>query len=130
MADIDDLKAAFEQLVQAFNASDIDSLSECLHSDVMRFSLFIPFAEDGRAVMVNNLQASFAHQESRNWSQINPQYRVIGTTGIVWSNDRLSVKPKDGPMTSVYARTTITFAKVDGKWLALALHHSELPSGR
>lgn len=130
MADIDDLKLAFEQMVQAFNARDLSALSACLHEEVIRFAIFSPFPEDGKTVMAGNLLTSFETRESHTWQPVHPQYRVIGTTGMVWSHDMFATKPKDGPMTSVYVRTTITFAKVDGQWLGVVFHHSELPSGR
>jgi ketosteroid isomerase-like protein len=60
---------------------------------------------------------------------IHPQYRILGTTGIVRGNVALTGKPKGGPATILFGRMTWTFVKVDGQWRVVAVHASRVPSG-
>jgi ketosteroid isomerase-like protein len=129
MADIDDLQATFEQFVGAFNAHNLDAWAALCHDGVVSFQLFSPFPVDGKAALRQVHQTTLANSESASATHINPQFRVIGTTGVVWAHTALVLKPKDGPMTAVFARSTFTFAKSDGRWLMVASHISQLPAG-
>jgi hypothetical protein len=51
------------------------------------------------------------------------------TTGLAWGHAALSLKPKDGPLRTVFIRYTWTFAKTDGQWREVAVHSSLIPSG-
>jgi uncharacterized protein (TIGR02246 family) len=129
MADMDDLKAAFEQFVGGYNTHNLDAWAALCHDNVVSFQLFSPFPVDGKAALRQVHQTTLANSESASVTHINPQFRVIGATGVVWAHSALVLKPKDGPMTTVFARTTFTFAKSDGRWLMVASHISRLPSG-
>ena len=129
MADIDDLAATFEQVVAAINRRDANAYSAFWHDQIVAFPPFSPFAVDGKATLRQLAQANFANLESLTFAPINPQCRVIGNTGIVWGHMALTQKPKDGPMRAVFNRFTFIFTKSDGKWLEVAVHASQLPSG-
>jgi ketosteroid isomerase-like protein len=73
-------------------------------------------------------EANFAQNESVTFSPINPQCRVIGSTGIVWGHTALTRKPKDGPVTTLFARFTFIFVKTDAQWREAAVHVSQLPT--
>lgn len=88
-----------------------------------------PFAVDGKAAFRQGARVLFNQTESMTMTPINPQYRGIGTTGLVWSHNAFTVKPKDGPMQTTFIRFTATYAKIDGKWLVVAEHLSRIPSG-
>ena len=96
---------------------------------MVAFPPFSPFPIDGKATLRQLAEANFANSESVSFTPINPQCRVIGSTGIVWGHTALSVKPKDGPLTTTFARFTFVFVKTEGKWLEAAVHVSQLPSG-
>jgi ketosteroid isomerase-like protein len=129
MADIDDLKATFEQFVGAFNAHNLDAWAALCHDSVVSFQPFSPFPVEGKAALRQVHQTTLANSESVSVTHINPQFRVIGATGVVWAHTAHVRKPKDGPMTTVFGRSTFTFAKSDGRWLMVASHGSGLPSG-
>jgi ketosteroid isomerase-like protein len=93
------------------------------------FPPFSPFAVEGKATLRPLAEANFANSESVSFSPINPQCRVIGNTGIVWGHTALSVKPKDGPLHTTFARFTFIFAKTEGQWQEVAVHVSHLSSG-
>ena len=129
MADIDDLAGTFEQVVAAINRRDASAYSSFWHEQIVAFPPFSPFAVEGKSTLVPLAEANFANAESLSLTPINPQCRVIGSTGIVWGHMSLAVKPKDGPLSATFARFTFIFAKTDGKWQEVAIHASQLPSG-
>ena len=129
MADIDDLAGTFEQVVAAINRRDAGAYSSFWHDQIVAFPPFSPFAVEGKSTLVPLAEANFANAESLSLTPINPQCRVIGSTGIVWGHMSLAVKPKDGPLSATFARFTFIFAKTDGKWQEVAIHASQLPSG-
>jgi ketosteroid isomerase-like protein len=129
MADLDDLKATFEQIVGAISRRDAATYSSHWHEQMVAFPPFSPFPIDGKAMLRQLAEANFANSESVTFTPINPQCRVIGTTGMVWGHTALAVKPKDGPLATTFARFTFVFVKEGGKWLEAAVHVSQLPSG-
>jgi len=128
-ADVDDLKATFEQGIAALNKRDLDAWSAFWHDQIVAFGPASPFPTDGKAARRQVFQALFDNSESQTATPINPQYRVIGTTGIVWGYIMIARKPKDGPLQTTFGRLLITYTKVDGKWLTVASDLSRLPSG-
>jgi uncharacterized protein (TIGR02246 family) len=129
MADIDDLKATFEQVIAALNKRDAEALSAFCHDQIVFFPPFSPFPADGKTTFRQFTQMFFANHEAVTVTPINSQFRVIGNTGLVWSHLALAYKPKDGPLQTTFARETVTYVKSDGKWLAVAGHISRIPSG-
>jgi ketosteroid isomerase-like protein len=129
MADIDELAATFEQAVTAINRRDLGAYSALWHDQIVAFPPFSPFAVEGKATLRQMAEANLANVESANLTPINPQCRVIGTTGLAWGHAALTLKPKDGPMRSVFIRYSWTFTKVDGQWREVLVHGSLLHSG-
>jgi ketosteroid isomerase-like protein len=129
MADIDDLRAAFEQIVGAINTRSLEAFSALIHDEFVYFNLTSPFPIEGKAARLQAFQRVSALNESVTVTLRNPQCRIIGTTGVVWGLVALAFKPKDGPVTTVDGRFTFTYVKSDGKWLAVAEHASLLPAG-
>ena len=129
MADIDELAATFEQMVAAINRRDANAYSAFWHDQIVAFPPFSPFAVDGKATLRQLAEANFANAESLTFTPINPQCRVISNTGIVWGHTALALKPKDGPLRTVFVRFTFIFAKSDGQWREVAVHASLMPSG-
>ena len=129
MADIDELKATFEAWVQAFNSRNLKAFSAGVHNEVIFFEYTAPFPVDGKAAFQQAVQTLVENSESSDVTLINPQYRVIGNTGIAWGLLAFASKPKDGPFRTVFGRYTVTLTKADGKWLVVADHLSALPDG-
>jgi ketosteroid isomerase-like protein len=127
MADLDDLKATFEQVVAAICRRDANAYSAIWHEQMVAFPPFSPFAVDGKATLRQAAEANFANAESVTFSPINPQCRVIGSTGLVFGHTALTIKPKDGPLNTTFARFTFIFAKTDGHWREVLAHVSQIP---
>jgi ketosteroid isomerase-like protein len=129
MTDLDGLKAIFGRVVGAFNARDPDTLSRLAHDKVTFFGALTPFPVDGKDPLRQLFQTMFAYYEIITFSPINPQFYVVGPTGVVWGNMSLMVKPQGSPPSTLFARYTWTFVQSEGEWLILAAHISRLPSG-
>jgi uncharacterized protein (TIGR02246 family) len=128
-ADVDDLKATFEQGTKALNALDVDGFMALAHDQGVVFGAASPFPVDGKAAQRQVFQSAVNSRESQNFTPINPQFRVVGTTGIAWGHSVLTIKPKGGPLETHYVRYTLIYTKSDGKWLRVASHTSWMPAG-
>jgi ketosteroid isomerase-like protein len=101
--------------VGAFNAHNLDAWVALCHAEVTSFQPLTPFPVDGKAVLRQVHQTTFTNHESGTVRPTNPQFRVVGTHGMAWMHKALVFKPKNGPLTTVFVRVTIIFAKSDGK---------------
>ena len=114
--DVADLKAAYEQTIKALNAGDLDAYLATVHDQAISFGPDSPFARDGKAAARQGLQTLLANHESITRTPINPQFRVIGTTGLAWGHVAANFKPKDGPMHTTFTRYLLTYVKADVQW--------------
>ncbi len=64
MADLDDLKAAFEQTMTAINRLDLEAFLALHHDQVVVFGGDAPFAVDGKAAVRQAFQTFFDNSES------------------------------------------------------------------
>lgn len=129
MADVDELKATFEQVIAAINQRDADAWTSFVHDGFVVFPPLSPFAVEGKEAFRQFAQMFFAGSESVTVTPINPQFRVIGETGVIWTHLALSIKPHDGPLQTLFVREIVTYAKAGGKWRAVSNHLSRIPSG-
>jgi ketosteroid isomerase-like protein len=127
MADIDDLKAAFDQFATALNARNLNAFVGSYHEQSVGI-VGSPFFTDGRAALRQVGEVLFANAESIDWKPVSPQFRIIGGTGIAWGYAAYTVKPKDGPLRTLNGAYIITFTKADGKWLGITAQVSPLQS--
>jgi ketosteroid isomerase-like protein len=125
--DVDDLKATYEKAVTAYNSRD-DAFFGSVHDASVYYAPNSPFSSKGNAAYQKHIKTVWAAMESTTFSPVNPQFLVIGSTGVVWGHYALAMKPKDGPMRTSFGRFTITCAKSDGKWLVVSSHYSAIPS--
>ena len=129
MTEVDDLKARFEQAVALFNARDLAAWATSNHAAVIFFSPHAPFAVEGKEALLRAMQALVSQSESISWQIINPQFRVVGNTGVTWGHYSFTIKPHDGPLRTEFARFLLTWVKSEGQWCIVAEHNSRIPSG-
>jgi ketosteroid isomerase-like protein len=129
MSDLDDLKIAVEQWIAAYNSRNLDSIIAGTHEGVTFFNTVSPFALDGKVALRQLFEVQFMNFESALVTPINLQYRVIGMSGVAWGYVAIAIKPKDGPLRTIFARISWTWTKVDNTWLTVSMHQSLLPSG-
>ncbi len=132
-ADVDDLKAANEAFIEALNKQDVSTLLASRHDEYVRYGPNRVFPSDSKgrseADRRQGWENFLANRERFTITLIDPQYRVVGTTGIVWGHTRSVVKLKDGPQETRTRRFLSTWVKSGGKWVQLAAHRSAVPSG-
>ena len=124
-----DLKAAFEAEIGAVNARDLETLMGKQHEQIIALSPTSPSPTDGKATRRHGYQQLFETMETFTVTPHNPQYRVVGDTGVVWGTYTIESKPKDGPATTVSVRFSRTYIKADGRWQLLVYHVSPVPGG-
>ena len=125
--DLDDLKAAHEQFYKALNSLDADGAVAVLHEEFAGYLPNNPFPfRKPTTEILNEIWAAVERSANR---MINPQYVLVGNTGIIWGHVRGVLKPKDGPAQTRYSRVTYTYVNSGGKWLLLSVHGSRIPSG-
>jgi len=128
-SDLDDFKAAAEKLGQAFNSMDTDTIAKMTHPGFIIWEANAPFPkvyptpDEYKEV----LKGWFSTLDLLNSTSINPQYKVVGNTGVVWSIGERVIKRKGGLREVAYSRSTMTFVKSDGKWKLLMFHFSKFP---
>src|SRR5262245_55520913 len=98
MGDLEELKATAEQANQAQNALDLNTWSSLWHDQLVDFPPFPPFMVEGKTAVQRMFETLWANTESLVVTQINPQYRVIGSTGLVWGQYTTEFKLKNSPM--------------------------------
>ncbi len=131
--DVDDLKAASEAFIEALNKQDVSAMLASSHDEFVIYGANAVFPSDrkgrSKAKLLQGWENSLATRERFSVTLINPQYRVVGTTGIVWGHGTRVAKPKDGPQQVRTQRFLATWVKSGGKWVQLAVHRSAVPSG-
>ncbi len=126
--DVDDLRTTFENGVKAWNNKD-DAWFASFHDECVSFMPTSPFVMNGNVQNKQSMKRYWNSVETATFRTLNPQYRVIGTTGVIWGHYALPAKPKDGAAQTSFGRFTVVCAKLDGKWLIVSSHYSALPSG-
>ena len=127
--DVEDLRAANEQYIAAINKQDLDALMAFYHDQAVAFGPDAPFPAAGKAALRQIFQTLFSTNESITARPMNPQYRVIGSSGIVIGNGMTAFKPKDGPLQTSFLRVLQNWVKVEGQWRLVASHLSYIPPG-
>jgi ketosteroid isomerase-like protein len=121
-----ELEAAFARLIEAFNSHDVDAYGTSVHEQAVLFWLS-PFPADGKEAYQQTLRAFFDNLESATVTPINPQFRVIDSTGLAWGHAQFAIKPRGGLVATSYARYLFSFTRAGGQWLVTSLHISPLP---
>ena len=131
--ELNEFKAAAEQYTEAWNSAAVGAIVAATHDRAVAFvrdaAFPIDYEQGGNDALRGALQNYFTNLEGFTLTWINPQYRVIGNTGILWGHSRVVKKPIDGPQQTIYSRSTLIYTKVEGKWVTVAVHHSAIPSG-
>lgn len=117
--DVNDLKASFEQTITAYNARDLDALVAGQHDHLMYFAPFALSSLRGKDAVWQAFQTLFATYETVTFTSFDPQFRVNGTTGVAWGFADVRLKPRNGPMATVFFHYTWTYTKSDDRWLRI-----------
>ena len=127
-SDLEELKTAVEKWYQAYNSMDADTIIQMTHPDIIVCEALAPFPFPHSSLEEDkdSLKSWFSSLDSLNFRVFNPQYKVVGDTGIMWCYlGRRTVRK--GIISDLYVRQTMTFVKSDGKWRVLMYHFSKFP---
>jgi ketosteroid isomerase-like protein len=133
-SDVDDLKAAFEKMVNAYISLDAETLASLLHPGCVYYNTVAAFPDVtpmniSQKDLIRIINDSFDKVEHFSMTPYNIQYMVVGKTGIAWGHATMTAKLKEGPTKTDHARLTSAWIKSDGKWLNISYHASRIPSG-
>jgi len=124
-----DLKAAFAAEISALNARDLETLMGKQHEQIIALSPTSPSPVDGKAARRQGYQQLFETMDTFTVTPQNPQYRVVGDTGVVWETYTIESKAKGGPLTTTAVRFSRTYIKTHGQWQLFVYHVSPVPAG-
>ena len=133
-SDVDDVKAANQNLFQAWNSLDAETIASLISQGAVSYAPGDAFPIVGPMVSTQAERAEYltmflANTEYISMIPYNNQARVFGNTGIVWGHVTISGKTKGEPAQTQHLRYTSTWIKSDGKWLIVMNHYSAIPPG-
>lgn len=129
--DLDDLKAAQERYLKAWEARDIDTIVEFEGGTAAGFGYTTAFP---RPLLTKEAFRQAMEQYFNNiidFIRITPHtadFRVLGNTGLVWGHYAQTTKQKSSLIRTVYIRFAHTYMKIDGTWRLVLYHRSLIPN--
>ena len=94
--------------------------------NVILFGVLSPFAVEGKAAFQETLERYVANREATSFTPIKPKFRVTGESALAWGHFQLVDQQKGSPPTVSNGRYSLTYSKIDGKWVLAALYFSPL----
>lgn len=131
--DLADLKAAGEKVFQVWNTGDAEGIFDLWPEDggiwlsaTRAFPITVKKSPQGIQFWSNWFQS---HIVQISW--YNPQYRIIGDTGLVWGlMSHLVMNKNSGTGNEEYRKAAGTFVKIEGKWKLVLFQDTPIPSER
>ena len=124
--DLASLQAGFEAELDALNSRNMDGVLSLVDNDVVLFGIFSPFPITGKDGYQRAVQEYFDAHVHAVLATIDPEYRIMGTTGVAWGNFRLATQLKNGPSKYAFGRYMFTYTQANGQWRILSMHYSLL----
>src|SRR5713226_7708106 len=82
--DLAALKASFEAEINALNSRNLNATLIPVDNRMVLFGIFSPFPIKGKDEFRQAVQQYFDGYEHAVLTPIDPEFRVIGTTGVAW----------------------------------------------
>ncbi len=124
--DLTEIRASFQAEIAAFNALDRNAFVTPAHEDVVLFGIITPFVVTGKEDFSRFVKSYFDDHTSATFTPIQPKFRVAGATAIAWGHYQLIDQPKTRQYRTFYGRYTLSYSKIEGKWILAALYFSPL----
>jgi uncharacterized protein (TIGR02246 family) len=126
-----ELEAAFEKALDGLNDHDLDAFLKAWHPGAVLVAGNYVFPVDrldaGDELWAQIFEDFFETTRKIRYTPVNVDFRVLGSTGLVWGFTQIVVEPKEGPDEIQNLRLTASFVKSDGKWLIASWHNSVPP---
>ena len=128
-ADLAALRDTFDTGVAALNASNLDGFLDTVHDEALSFYSCGPTSgKQGREACAIDWQLFFNTTIGAHFETRDPQYRIIGDTGVAYGSYALSVNYNNQRRQVVHeGRYTMTYTQVDGVWKIVMQHNT--PAG-
>ena len=123
---LDALKASFAAEIAALDTKNLEAAVAQAHADIVLFGVFSPFPIVGKAAFRKAVQEYFSQHDTAIFTPLNPEFGVMGKTGVAWGHYKMSLTPKGGSAAHSQGRYIFTYAHVDGKWQLFSMHISPL----
>jgi ketosteroid isomerase-like protein len=127
MRSIDILKAAFEQMISASSARDLEALMSAAHENTVFLGVFAPMHVEGKAALRSLFQNFFETHSYVQLTPLDPRFQVIGPIGLVWGSLVMEVEPKHLERKTFYIRFSCTFGNFADTWQLVSMHTSWMP---
>lgn len=124
--DLAALQQSFAAEIDALNSRSLNAALAPVDDRMVLFGIFSPFPIEGKDGYRQAVQEYFDDHEHAIITSIDPEFRVIGATGVAWGNFRIATKQKNGPSQYSDGRYMFTYAQTDGKWVVISMHYSLL----
>lgn len=124
--DLAALKASFAAEIDALNTRNLNAALAPIADTVVLFGIFSPFPIEGKEGYRQTVQEYFDNYEQAVLTPIDPEFRVVGMTGVAWGNFRLATKQKSQSFDHADGRYLFTYAQGGGKWIIISMHYSLL----
>ena len=127
--DLADLKAAHQMYMKTWNSGDVTGMFEYWQDGGIWVpdSLAFPVVTDSALGIKMFTRYLETHISRYNWNKVD--YRVTGDTGFVWGvRTRDVIVKATGTGKRSFLKTTMVFMKIEGKWKAVMLHDTPIPS--
>jgi ketosteroid isomerase-like protein len=127
--DLADLKAAHQAFVKAWNTADVTGAFEYRQDGGIWLPDSQAFPVVTNSALGIQIFTKFLETHIYRYSWYKVDYRVIGDTGFVWGVRTKSVIVKaTGTGKRTFLKTSMVFMKSEGKWKAVMLHDTPIPS--
>ena len=120
------LRAVVTAAINALNSRSVDAAVAPVLDNVVVYGIFSPFPIEGKESYRQAVQEYFDRYQRGEVKPIDPQYKVIGLTGVAWGNFRIVAQRKNGSAESSDGRYLFTLTQMNGRWLILSMHYSLL----
>jgi ketosteroid isomerase-like protein len=127
MRSTDILKAAFERMISAYSARDLESVMSAAHENVVFLGVLAPVHVEGKAALRSLFQNFFETHSYVQLTPLDPRFQVIGPIGLVWGSLMMEVEPKRLERKTFYIRFSCTFGNFADTWQLVSMHTSWMP---
>lgn len=127
MRSTDILKAAFDQMIGAFSARDLETVMSFMHENVVFLGVLTPVPVEGSFALRAFAQNFFETYTVNQFTPLDAHVQVTESIGLVWGSILMEVHPKRGERKTFYLRYSCTFGKFADAWRLLTMHTSWMP---
>ena len=114
--DLADLKSGFEKELAALSSGDLETVMGNQHEQVLVLNPASPDPIDGKVARRKDYKQLLESMETFTVTPEDPQFWVVGNTGLVWGTYTIGLHPKGGEATTFRIRFSRTYIKENGLW--------------